>query len=253
MSKYDLLTAERQRCFRTIALINSGTGIALSLLLFAFLYGYMHGAVVLFFFISTVTLSILSHFILSVVSEKYSYLVTRLRELDRKRADIRKRIESLIAKYPCRNYGERFKTAFDLSGKDLRTFEQAIAMGMLKEAKEVWITAFLKKGKVVKVNATIGWGSGCKPSENVLRWIHHLERHEADEVRQYHNHPTRKNSTHPSPRDFASSNDLKHVLGRYSNMLRSFIVYWNAIGEWRIIEYDITGKWWLEFEFDAST
>ena len=73
-----------------------------------------------------------------------------------------------------------------------------------------------------------------------------------DEIRQYHNHPISSNHTHPSSIDHKTSKSLKGILGNHKDKLRSFIIYWNEIREWRIIEYDEGNKHWQQYEFDIA-
>ena len=73
-----------------------------------------------------------------------------------------------------------------------------------------------------------------------------------DEIRQYHNHPINNNHTRPSIVDHKTSESLKEILGKHKYKLRSFIIYWNEIREWRIMEYDEESKYRPQYEFDVA-
>lgn len=52
--------------------------------------------------------------------------------------------------------------------------------------------------------------------------------------------------------DCKTSQSLKSLLGQHRHKLRSLIICWNDIGEWKIFNYDETGQCSLEFEFDSE-
>jgi hypothetical protein len=80
----------------------------------------------------------------------------------------------------------------------------------------------------------------------------HIYRLGCDEIRCYHSHPDKNNHTRPSPVDINTAGKVKEMLGSSKDKLRSFIIYWNEINEWRILEYDDQGKHWLIHAFDVA-
>ena len=101
--------------------------------------------------------------------------------------------------------------------------------------------------------ASIGSPFRCGPADDPSRWGTYIDRLSCDEIRQYHNHPVHNGRTAPSPEDFRSSRSLKSSLNRHADKLRSFIIYWNEIREWKVLEYDDDGKHWLIAEFDIAS
>lgn len=165
---------------------------------------------------------------------------------------LRQRIATIFDKYREREKGERFKAAYDLEGKTVYELEESLSVGMFREHREVFVTAFMKAGRTVRVTASIGSPYRCKAADDPAQWMHHVERLKCDEIRQYHNHPVHNGRTEPSPIDFRTSRSLKSLLRPYGPKLRSLIICWNGIREWKVIEYDDEQKYWLCFEFDAA-
>ena len=168
-----------------------------------------------------------------------------LRELDR-------RIAAIFAGYRERQQGEHFKKAYELAGRSLRDLEEALSVGMFRERREVFVTAFMRQGIAVRVTASIGSPMRCSAADNPARWKEHLERLGCDEIRQYHNHPVHDGHTSPSRTDVRTSKKLRTLLGPHGARLRSLIICWNAAREWKVFEHDTSGKHWLHFEFDAA-
>ena len=132
------------------------------------------------------------------------------------------------------------------------SLEEALAVGMHREKREVFVTAFMRKGIVVRVTASIGSLYRCSAAENPARWKEHVNRLACDEIRQYHNHPDCNGKTQPSSLDFRSSKLIKPLLGPHATKLCSLIIYWNNIGEWKILEYNDEGQHWINSEFDVA-
>lgn len=167
-------------------------------------------------------------------------------------ADLQRRIATVFDKYRERRKREHFKQAYDLAGRSVRELEEALSVGMYRERREVFVTAFIQRGVVVRVTASIGSPLRCSASDNPARWRAHVERLGCDEVRQYHNHPVHNGRTRPSPTDVKTSHSLKALLGPHGAKLRSLIICWNSLREWKVFEHDETGRHWLHFEFDAA-
>ena len=167
-------------------------------------------------------------------------------------AGLRQRISAIFDKYRERKKGERFKTAYDLTGKTIQELEESLAVGMFRERREVFVTAFVRGGIAIRVTASIGSPYRCAAADDPFRWAEHIERLQCDEIRQYHNHPEHNGKTRPSPTDFRTSRSLKSLLGPHGAKLRSLIICWNGICEWKVFEHDHEQKYWLCFEFDAA-
>jgi len=167
-------------------------------------------------------------------------------------AGLQKRIATIFDKYRKRQKGEHFKKAYDLTGRPVRDLEEALSVGMYRERREVFVTAFMRRGVAVRVTAAIGSPYRCSASDNPSSWRHHLERLGCDELRQYHNHSVHNGSTRPSSADVKTSQSLKDLLGPHKAKLRSLIICWNGLREWKVFEHDETGRHWLHFEFDVS-
>ena len=168
-----------------------------------------------------------------------------LRQLDR-------RIAAIFAGYRERQQGEHFKKAYELAGRPLRDLEEALSVGMFRERREVFVTAFMRQGIAVRVTASIGSPMRCSAADNPARWKEHVERLGCDEIRQYHNHPVHNGHTAPSRTDIRTSKTLRKLLSPHGHRLRSLIICWNPAREWRVFEHDTTGRHWLHFEFDAA-
>lgn len=167
-------------------------------------------------------------------------------------AELRGRVSAIFDKYRERHKGERFKAAYELTGKSLSELEEALSVGMYRERREIFVTAFMRGRVAVRVTASIGSPYRCAAADNPARWAGHLERLGGDEIRQYHNHPVHTGKTSPSLTDFKTSRKLKAVLGPHGARLRSLIICWNALREWKVFEYDDQHRHWLGYEFDVS-
>jgi hypothetical protein len=190
-------------------------------------------------------------FVIKQIVPRYKMLVGELHKIRAEIIVLRDSINKIYNKYRSRNRGEQFKRAYELVGRSTKECEERLAVGMKREGREVWVTCFMRKDEVIRITASIGSAFRCSPADNPLHWGQHINRLGCDELRQYHNHPIHNNRTNPSDMDFQSSNSLKQILGRHDKKLRSFIIYWNQIGEWRIMEYD-RNNCWLTDEFDAA-
>lgn len=179
-------------------------------------------------------------------SERRATVRRELRGLDR-------RISAIFAGYRERQQREHFKKAYELTGRPVRELEEALSVGMFRERREVFVTAFMRQGVAVRVTASIGSPMRCSAADNPARWKEHFERLGCDEIRQYHNHPVHDGHTSPSRTDVRTSKTLRKLLGPHGPKLRSLIICWNAAREWKVFEHDTTGKHWLHFEFDAAT
>ncbi|WP_291983681.1 hypothetical protein [Luteitalea sp.] len=175
----------------------------------------------------------------------------RIEVLNAELAALRGVVEARGAAYPTRGKGEMFKAAYQLRGRALDSLEEALGVGMFREGREVFVTAFMREGVAVRVTAAVGTPSACRPADRPEGWPRHFRRLGCDEIRQYHNHPGTSGATAPSGNDRQTCIQLEHVLGELAPQLRSFIVYWNEAHEWKVLEYDARGAGKVVVEFDA--
>ncbi len=192
-------------------------------------------------------------FVFQLFSPRYARMLKEIRRIQSEIIELSRSINKIYKNHRPRNKGEQFKRAYDLIGKGIKDTEETLAVGMSRENREVFVTCFIKEEKVVRVTASIGSALRCLASDNPLKWKEHMARLDCDEIRQYHNHPDYKNRTCPSPMDHGTSGEIRQILGRYKSQFRSFIIYWNQIREWRILEYNEKEKSWLAYEFDVSS
>jgi hypothetical protein len=193
----------------------------------------------------------LFHFAFRSFVPRYEHLVTEKERLEKEIAALAQKVAQVRSKYVRRRHGQQFKEAFQLRGKTVLELEEALAAGMYFEEKEVFVTAFIQSGIAVRVTASIGSLRRCAPADSPLEWRHHADRLECDEIRQYHNHPDHTGKTEPSMPDYSARQSFRAMLHVHEDKLRTFIIFWNQIGEWRIIEYNDKG-YCSHFEFDAS-
>ena len=178
-------------------------------------------------------------------SERSAHIVVEITAL-------RRRIAAIFEKYRERRKGGRFKTAYDLAGRSLRDLEEALSVGMYRERREVFVTAFMRAGVAVRVTASIGSCYRCAAADNPTKWRDQVEHLRCDEIRQYHNHLVHNGKTRPSTTDIRTSQSIRSLLGPHSKKLRSLIICWNGMREWKIFEHDDQGQHWLCFEFDVA-
>ena len=167
-------------------------------------------------------------------------------------AGLRAHMAAVFGKYRERAKGERFKQAYDLSGRSVRDLEEALAVGMFREGREVFVTAFMRGGVAQRVTASIGSPFRCSAADDPAKWGGHVERLGCDEIRQYHNHPHHHGHTRPSATDARSTGQLQRLLGPHRSKLCSLIICWNGLQEWRVFQYDAEGQYALHFAFDAA-
>jgi hypothetical protein len=194
----------------------------------------------------------LLHHVLKTMCRPYRHWSKRAASINVEIVAFRAVVANVFEKYQERGKSEQFKKAYDLAGKSVRELEEALSVGMYREKREVFATAFMRMGVAVRVTASIGSPYRCSPADNHARWKDYVDRLACDEVRQYHNHPGNRGETRPSPLDCRTSQSLRSLLGCHGPKLRSLIVCWNGIREWKVFEHDDTGKKWLEIEFDAA-
>lgn len=199
-----------------------------------------------------VVLPLILHRLWRLTFPAYRTWSGRSSEITAEISELRRRIAAVFERYRERRKGEHFKKAYDLNGRSVRGLEEALSVGMYRERREVFVTAFVRAGVAVRVTASIGSPFRCSAADNPARWSEHAERLGCDEIRQYHNHPVHNGTTRPSSTDVKTSASLKSLLGSRGSHLRSLIICWNGIREWKIFEHDETGQTTLHFEFDVA-
>jgi hypothetical protein len=253
MSHYDTLKTRLNKLQRTNLIVTLIPTIFLIIIGTKWAWGsYPFFLIYLLGLIALLTLPFGVQFVIKHIFPKYRALLDELHKIQSQVSSLRRSVDEIYDKYRLRNKGEHFKRAYDLGGKHIKDCEERLAVGMNREKKEIFVTCFIKAGKVVRVTASIGSVFRCSASDDPRRWKEHIERLDCDEIRQYHNHPISNNRTFPSPVDHKTSLSLRQILGHHSNKFRSFIIYWNEIREWRVMEYDEKGKHWLMDEFDIA-
>ena len=192
------------------------------------------------------------HHAWKAVLPAYRQWATRSAQIGQEIARLRARVVTIFDSYRERSKGEAFKKAYALAGKSVAQLEEALAVGMYRERREVFVTAFMRDGVAVRVTASIGSPYRCAAADNPARWAEHVDRLGCDEIRQYHNHPAHNGTTRPSPTDFRTSGSLRRMLGAHGPKLKSLIICWNTLREWKIFEHDDDRQHWLCCEFDAA-
>lgn len=148
----------------------------------------------------------------------------------------------LLSKYFKRPKKKRrrppFKKNYDLDRyQSIEEFEKKMKQGMLKEGKEIFVTAFCNDTHVLNVTATIGSKNTCRPSDNYYNWGAKSKKIGATQIRQYHNHPPLLGRSFISPADKKSNEVFKELLRPYGIEFRSFLVYPSRLGGMRMKEY----------------
>ena len=253
MSHYDTLKTRLNKLQRTNLIVTLIPTILLIIIGTKWAWGsYPFFLIYLLWLVALFTLPFGVQFVIKHIFPQYRALLDELHKIQSEVSSLRHSVDVIYNKYRLRNKGEQFKKAYDLGGKRIKECEERLAVGMNREKKEIFVTCFIKAEKVVRVTATIGSLFRCSGSDDPRRWREHIQQLGCDEIRQYHNHPVSNNRTCPSPVDYKTSLSLRQILGRHGNKFRSFIIYWNEIREWRVMEYGEKDKYWLTDEFDIA-
>ena len=253
MSRYDIIRARSIKLQRINLLVTITPSIILLFVITKFAWNHLNiFFVYLIWLVGLLVIPLGLRFALECISKKFKAMQNEFYDLRLEINQLKRSVDKVYSKYRKRNKGEQFKKAYALQGKDIVSCEERLAVGMNREKKEIFVTCFIKSGKVLRVTASIGSAFKCSASDNPQYWGGHIDRLSCDEIRQYHNHPISSNHTHPSSIDHKTSKSLKGILGNHKDKLRSFIIYWNEIREWRIIEYDEGNKHWQQYEFDIA-
>ena len=193
-----------------------------------------------------------ARFALSLVSNTYKTSRFKIKSISNEIKGLRSRALALYESKAKRPKGRHFKSHYDLSGSNFVDFENALAVGMWHEQKEVWVTALCRDEKVMHVTATVGSKFRCRPSDTLSSWSKNARRLGCSEIRQYHNHPINTNFTRPSPEDIIGSQSCERILRESSINFKSYVVFWNKILEYKILQYRGDGTYEIVRYFDAS-
>jgi hypothetical protein len=253
LSRYDVIQKELTglRRKQAVSSIMPAAAVVLVLAMDA-LSGRPPVAVLAIIVVAIPVAALLVHYVWKAIVPTYRQWAVRTAEIEREIVTLRARIATLFGRYRERAKGEAFKKAYGLVGKSVAELEEALAVGMYRERREVFVTAFVRAGVAVRVTASIGSPYRCAAADTPARWPDHVDRLGCDEIRQYHNHPVHNGSTRPSPTDFRTSGSLRRLLGERKSRLRSLIICWNGLREWKVFEYEDDRRCWLSHEFDAA-
>ncbi len=131
-----------------------------------------------------------------------------------------------------------FKKLYDLDKIQLiEEFERKMIRGMLKERKEIFVTAFCNDTHVLKVTASIGSKYSCRPSDNCYNWGEKAIKLGASQIRQYHNHPPGFGCSFPSKEDIENHKFFSSLVLPYGIKFHSFLVYPSILGKTKIKDY----------------
>jgi hypothetical protein len=180
-----------------------------------------------------VALALLTHF------PPFRWWNARIQTIDLELSALRAAVEQVGAPYRAREKGQQFKAAYQLQGRAVASLEEALGIGMRREGREVFVTAFMRAGVAVRVTAALGSATSCGPADRPTTWAATARRLGCDEIRQYHNHPGISRHNGPSRADRITCYQLATVLGEAAPLLRHLIVYWNEVHEWKVLEYDV--------------
>jgi hypothetical protein len=204
------------------------------------------------FFVAAFAARTIVDAILKAVSVRFTSLCSTLSQIQTEIARLRKAMQRLMAAHPTRRKHEQFKVTFKLRGRTISDLEKVLAIGMHKERKEVYVTAFIRDGVAVRVTAAIGSARSCRGADDKNLWREHIQRLRCDEIRHYHNHPDYSNRTTPSPTDFRHASYIEGLLTPSGVTVSSYVVYWNQIGEWRLLKYNGEGNHLVHSVFDVN-
>ena len=131
-----------------------------------------------------------------------------------------------------------FKKLYDLDRvQPIEEFEKKMVKGMLKEGKEIFVTAFCNDTHVLKVTASIGSKYRCRPSDNCHNWGEKAIKLGSTQIRQYHNHPPVFGRSFISKADKESHKFFSSLVRPYGIKFRSFLVYPSRLGGAKIREF----------------
>src|SRR5438093_4681657 len=125
---------------------------------------------------SVIVLPLILHWAWRLTFPMYRAWSDRSSHIRAQITDLRKRIAAVFEKYRERQKGERFKQVYDLTGRSVRDLEEALSIGMFREQREVFVTAFMRRGVALRVTASIGSPFRCSAADNPARWKEHVEK-----------------------------------------------------------------------------
>ena len=252
MTRFEMLSRELNILHLRRAICCIGPGIAVGILIWYAMDEQRSEFAGLIAVGTVAVASVVFHLAGRYLFPAYARWCARASDIVSELSEIRAKMRALFARHPKRQKGQQFKMGYKLRGNALEELEESLSIGMYREEREVFVTAFMRDQIAVWVTASIGSRYQCEARDDPGRWADHVEELGCDSIRQYHNHPAHDGTTRPSPTDLRSERSFRKVLGPHADKLRSFIICWNTIGEWKIIEYQPDGRCWFHSEFDAS-
>jgi len=251
-SLYDEIAKQHSILFKTRLFFLSIISIIFTVILYFLIHIKLIGYGLFIYPIIFLVFILINDNILKIIFSNYRIRRKKEFELVDKIEKLKQKINETINSFKKREKGQQFKKAYNFIGYDICKFENNLAFAMLLEKKEVWVVALCKKNTVVKVLATIGSVHSCKPSADLKKIKEYAKNNDCDEIRHYHNHPIYKNRTEPSPPDIAFNKNYCDYLLEMKDIFKTFIIFWNAIYEYRILEYFDNGKSKIYYFFDIS-
>lgn len=170
-------------------------------------------------------------------SSKFRQLIHNFGDLEYLHQSARAAMDQHYSQYPIFSTEDSFENLYQLNGKTIDEFEKAMVAGMWYCAREVFVAAFIKNGVVIRVSANVGDLVSCGPGEDVCTWVSLCKQMNCDYVRVYHNHPEFNNNTGSSEADRHFLATLESILDPKGIAIHAFIVYWNQVGEWKLMQF----------------
>lgn len=161
-------------------------------------------------------------------------------------------MENHYFNYPVFSLEKPFHELYELEGKSLEEFEKAMAAGMWYCGREVYVSAFVKDDIIIRVSTSVGDLTSCGPEEDICEWISLCKSLGCDYIREYHNHPCFDGHTGPSEADKSFHKKTESILNPKRIDIDSFIIYWNEVAEWKLMQYDASGNAATVKCFDAN-
>jgi hypothetical protein len=125
---------------------------------------------------SLIVLPLILHRVWRFIFPTYRAWSDRSAHIRAEIADLQRRIAAVFNKHRERQKGERFKQAYNLMGRSVRDLEEALSIGMFRERREVFVTAFMRGGVTVRVTASIGSPFRCSAADNPIQASERLQR-----------------------------------------------------------------------------
>ena len=165
MSRYDVLKVEllHLRMRQTVAL--GLPAVAVASLSYAAISPPFLARSFVVVLITFAIAPVIFHCVWRLLFRPYRQWSDRSTEIADQISRLRGKVASIFEMYPERKKGEQFKRAYYLTGKSLHGLEEALSIGMYREKREVFVTAFMRAGIAVRVTASIGSPHRCSSAD----------------------------------------------------------------------------------------